>query len=151
MKKLFAVIKAIQAISGWTWSDETGASIDYTTADSWDAYVMKHKDAKQFRNTGWIHLAKVSRLMPSSAPPRGANVFRPSDASTGPDGAGGESQGGESPGNDLMENGQAASQSPLDNHEEWEKSDQEEPTPVCFYYVFSSFSKSINRNRHLLH
>jgi hypothetical protein len=63
MKKLFTVIQAIKAISGWTWSDETGASIDYTTTDSWDAYMMKHKDAKQFRNTGWIHLAKVSRLM----------------------------------------------------------------------------------------
>jgi hypothetical protein len=51
----------------------------------------------------------------------------------------------------LMENGQAASQSPLDNHEEQEKSDQEEPTPVCFYHVPGSFSKCINRNRHLLH
>lgn len=86
MKKIYAVVRAIQAVSGWTWDDKTGASIDHATADSWDAYVAQHKDAKPFRNAGWIHLATVSRIMPSTT--RGTNVFRASDASTGPGGAG---------------------------------------------------------------
>ncbi|KAI9428984.1 hypothetical protein BJY52DRAFT_1200712 [Lactarius psammicola] len=82
LKKTNAVVKAIQAVSGWTWDDVAGASIDESTADSWEAYVAKHKDAKPFRNVGWIHLHKVSLLLPATT--RGTNIFRPSDASTGP-------------------------------------------------------------------
>ena len=85
LKKTYAVVKAIQAVSGWTWSDITGASIDESTVDSWEAYVAKHKDARPFRNSGWIHFQKVSHLLPATA--CGANVFRPSDASTGPNGS----------------------------------------------------------------
>ncbi|KAI9437423.1 hypothetical protein BJY52DRAFT_1129924, partial [Lactarius psammicola] len=39
LKKTNAVVKAIQAVSGWTWDDVAGASIDESTADSWEAYV----------------------------------------------------------------------------------------------------------------
>jgi hypothetical protein len=81
LKKTYAVVKAIQAVSGWTWSGITGASIDESTSGSWEAYVAKYKDAKPFRNAGWIHLPKVSLLLPATA--RGTNIFRPSDASTG--------------------------------------------------------------------
>jgi hypothetical protein len=81
LKKTHAVVKAIQAVSGWTWSGITGASIDESTSNSWEAYVAKHKDAKPFRNAGWIHFQKVSLLLPATA--RGTNVFRPSNASTG--------------------------------------------------------------------
>jgi hypothetical protein len=87
LKKVYAVIRAIQAVSGWTWDDETGASIDYTTADSWDAYVAQHKDAKPFQNANWIHLEKISQIMPSTT--HGINVFWASDASTGMGGAAG--------------------------------------------------------------
>ncbi|KAH9039767.1 hypothetical protein EDB85DRAFT_1859343 [Lactarius pseudohatsudake] len=83
LKKTYAIVKTIQAVSGWAWGDVTGASIDKATADSWEAYVAKHKDAKPFRNAGWIHLQKVSLLLPVTA--RGINIFRPSDASTGLD------------------------------------------------------------------
>jgi len=83
LKKTFSVVKAIQAVSGWTWSDETGASIDDTTADTWDSYVAKHKDTKLFHNAGWAHLEKVMHLMPSAA--HGQNVFWPSEGSTAPD------------------------------------------------------------------
>jgi hypothetical protein len=65
LKKIYAIIKAIQSVSGWTWDDETGTSIGYTTTDNWDAYVAQHKDAKPFRNAGWVHLGKVSHIMPS--------------------------------------------------------------------------------------
>jgi len=83
LKKTFVVVKAIQGISGWTWDDKTGASIDNTTTDSWDAYVAKHKDVKPFRNAGWAHFEKVTHLMPSAA--HGQNVFWPSEGSTTPD------------------------------------------------------------------
>ncbi|KAH9172301.1 hypothetical protein EDB89DRAFT_1851340 [Lactarius sanguifluus] len=73
LKKTYAIVKTIQAVSGWTWGDVTGASIDEATADSWEAYVAKHKDAKPFRNAGWVHLQKVSLLLPVTA--RGINIF----------------------------------------------------------------------------
>ncbi|KAH9159488.1 hypothetical protein EDB89DRAFT_1864979 [Lactarius sanguifluus] len=73
LKKTYAIVKTIQAVSGWTWGDVTGASIDEATADSWEAYVAKHKDAKPFRNVGWVHLQKVSLLLPVTA--RGINIF----------------------------------------------------------------------------
>ena len=98
MKKVYAIIKAIQAVSRWIWDDETGASIDYTTADSWDAYIAQHKDAKPFQNAGWIHLEKVSHIISSIT--RGINVFRASDTSTGTGGAAGvgnENSTGEPP------------------------------------------------------
>jgi hypothetical protein len=77
LKKIYAVIRV-------TWDDETGTSIDYTTADSWDAYVVQHKDAKPFHNAGWVHLGKVLHIMPSAT--HGTNVFQASDALTRPGG-----------------------------------------------------------------
>lgn len=71
----------------------------------------------------------------------------------GPDGTGGETQGGEAQGgetpgqgNNFMEDGQVASQTPPDNPKEPEKSDQEKLTPghVCFHFLISTsmlFSK----------
>jgi hypothetical protein len=63
----------IKAVSGWTWCDDTGASITPDTALSWDDYVAYHSDAKPFHNKGWAHLEKFSTLMPLLA--IGANMF----------------------------------------------------------------------------
>lgn len=72
---MYRVIRAIQEVSGWVWDDETGASITAHTASSWEDYVKCHPGAKPFRNKGWVHLAKVSLLMPSTA--IGVNVYHP--------------------------------------------------------------------------
>ena len=127
---MYAVIKAIQAVSGWTWDDETGASIDHTTADSWDAYVAQHKDAKPFRNAGWIHLEKVSCIMPSTT--RGINVFRASDASTGTGGAAGV-------GNEYSTD-EPPQASPLAMHGSLDKGlSDDEDEQVCFNHFISVF------------
>ncbi|KJA13258.1 hypothetical protein HYPSUDRAFT_121820, partial [Hypholoma sublateritium FD-334 SS-4] len=62
-RKIYRIICAIQAVSGWAWDDETGASIDIYTASSWDEYVQVHPDAKPFRNKGWPHFRKMAMLM----------------------------------------------------------------------------------------
>ncbi|TFK26848.1 hypothetical protein FA15DRAFT_553992, partial [Coprinopsis marcescibilis] len=61
--KTYHVVCAIQQVSGWTWSDDTGASITSDIADSWDNYVRHHPEAKPFCNKGWVHFHKVSELM----------------------------------------------------------------------------------------
>ncbi|KAF8877642.1 hypothetical protein BD779DRAFT_1389539, partial [Infundibulicybe gibba] len=71
-RKIFNVIQGIKNRSGGHWSDETGASITPLSASSWDDYVVKHPQAKQFRNQGWVHLHDVEQLMPST--PRGKHV-----------------------------------------------------------------------------
>ncbi|KAH9014890.1 hypothetical protein EDB84DRAFT_1567956 [Lactarius hengduanensis] len=62
LKKTYAIVKTIQAVSGWAWGDVTGASIDEATADSWEAYVAKHKDAKPSETRG----GSIFRRSPSS-------------------------------------------------------------------------------------
>ncbi|KJA25659.1 hypothetical protein HYPSUDRAFT_134332 [Hypholoma sublateritium FD-334 SS-4] len=74
-RKIYRVICAIKTVSGWVWDDETGASINPNMASSWDDYVNKHPEAKPFHNKGWVHLAQVLHLMPSTA--IGANVYHP--------------------------------------------------------------------------
>ncbi|PPQ79922.1 hypothetical protein CVT25_002996 [Psilocybe cyanescens] len=76
--KIYWVIRAIQAVSGWVWDNDTGASITLDSASSWDDYVKKHPGAKPFHNKGWCHLLKVALLMPSTA--TGANVYHPTAA-----------------------------------------------------------------------
>ena len=63
-QKLYRVICAIQAVSGWVWSDDTGASITLHSTSSWDDYVKSHPEAKPFRNKGWQCFTKVSLIMP---------------------------------------------------------------------------------------
>jgi len=58
---------------GWTWDDETGATINIHTASSWDDYVLKHPEAKPFHNNGWPLFHKMEVLMPATV--AGANVF----------------------------------------------------------------------------
>ncbi|KAF8064913.1 hypothetical protein FPV67DRAFT_1418784, partial [Lyophyllum atratum] len=72
LKKTFRVVLAIKDVSGWTWSDATGASITPELESSWAAYIKIHKDAKAFKNHGWRHFDLVSQVMPSLV--RGAHV-----------------------------------------------------------------------------
>jgi hypothetical protein len=78
VRKIYKAIQKIQGVSGWHWDNQTGASITAATASSWDAYVKAHSEAKNFRNTGWVHLCKVAEIMPSAA--AGGNVYHPTTA-----------------------------------------------------------------------
>lgn len=75
-KRIYRVIQAIKEVSGWHWDDETGASITVDTASSWDDYIKKHPAAKPFRNRGWVHLQRMTDIMPSTV--SGSHVFHPS-------------------------------------------------------------------------
>ncbi|KAH6902272.1 hypothetical protein BKA70DRAFT_1435428 [Coprinopsis sp. MPI-PUGE-AT-0042] len=77
LKKIFRVVEALQRVSGWTWSDTDGCGITPESADSWDAYVKHHPEAKPFRNCGWCHTQRFEFLIPPSVA-RGANVIYPS-------------------------------------------------------------------------
>ncbi|GLB39525.1 hypothetical protein LshimejAT787_0700350 [Lyophyllum shimeji] len=81
LRKTFRVVTAIKNVSGWTWSDVTGASITPESESSWAAYVKIHKEAKPFKNHGWCHLDLMSQVMPSLV--HGAHIFRPSNSSVG--------------------------------------------------------------------
>ncbi|PPQ71303.1 hypothetical protein CVT26_011953 [Gymnopilus dilepis] len=72
---------AIKSKSGWTWSDETGASITPEMEPQWAAFLKANPKAKPFKNKGWVHLEKMTRLMPSKA--KGTHVFCPSQGTTG--------------------------------------------------------------------
>ncbi|KAF8987875.1 hypothetical protein BDQ17DRAFT_1198366, partial [Cyathus striatus] len=73
MCKLYCVVTTIKDVSGWTWSDDTGASITEETASTWDDYVAHHPEAKPFCNQGWPHLHQFEPLMPF--PGIGLNIF----------------------------------------------------------------------------
>ncbi|KAF8953420.1 hypothetical protein BDZ97DRAFT_1679534 [Flammula alnicola] len=77
-RKLYRVVRAIQSVSGWTWDDETGTTIDIHTASSWDDYVRVHPEAKPFRNKGWPHFRKMETLMPATV--AGVNVYHAASA-----------------------------------------------------------------------
>lgn len=49
----------------------------------WVLFLKSHKDAKPFKNHGWIHLKIMTELMPATL--RGAHVYRPSQGITGMD------------------------------------------------------------------
>jgi hypothetical protein len=77
-RKIYRVIRAIQSVSGWTWDDETGATINIHTASSWDDYVRVHPEARPFRNKGWPLFRKMELLMPATV--TGANVYHAASA-----------------------------------------------------------------------
>jgi hypothetical protein len=76
VKKTYEVIGDIKAHTGWTWSNETGASITVLNSDSWANFLKKHPLAKPFRNAGWPHLDTMEEIMPYRA--KGSLVFWPS-------------------------------------------------------------------------
>lgn len=78
LRKLYRVVYAIQCVSGWTWDDKTGATIDVHTTSSWDDYLKVHPQAKPFRNRGWPYFGKMQELMPPTV--TGANVYHAASA-----------------------------------------------------------------------
>ncbi|KAK0440670.1 uncharacterized protein EV420DRAFT_1252435, partial [Desarmillaria tabescens] len=66
--RTFNIICDIKRVSGWHWSDETGASINAESASTWDDYARKHKGAKPFHNHGWQYLGAMEKLRGSSEP-----------------------------------------------------------------------------------
>ena len=49
----------------------------------WVKFLKIHKDAKPFKNRGWVHLEKMTEIMPVTL--RGTYVYRPSQGVTGMD------------------------------------------------------------------
>jgi hypothetical protein len=49
----------------------------------WSKFVKIYKEAKPFKNHGWVHLEKMTEIMPVAL--RGLHVFRPSQGVTGMD------------------------------------------------------------------
>jgi len=78
----------IEEHTGWSWSDETGASITPDMEPAWADFLKGLKDAKPFKNHGWVHRAIMVLIMPVAV--RGTHVFRPSQGITGmgPSGSG---------------------------------------------------------------
>ncbi|KAJ7081524.1 hypothetical protein C8R44DRAFT_563145, partial [Mycena epipterygia] len=66
-RKLYNVIVAIKAVSGWSWDDERGVDVSPATQGTWDAFVAAHPAAAQFRNAGWPFFNLMETLMPSAA------------------------------------------------------------------------------------
>ncbi|KDR70345.1 hypothetical protein GALMADRAFT_144655 [Galerina marginata CBS 339.88] len=83
LRRTFRAIQAIKGKSGWTWSDETGASITPDMEPAWADFIKSHPLAKPFKNKGWVHLEKMTKLMPATV--KGAHVFRPSQGISGLD------------------------------------------------------------------
>ncbi|KAJ7774150.1 hypothetical protein DFH07DRAFT_702726, partial [Mycena maculata] len=67
LRGIFKVIRELQNVSGWHWSDTTGASITAETKSLWDDYVKAHPKAKGFRNKGWPFYSQMDDLIPREA------------------------------------------------------------------------------------
>ncbi|KAF4616359.1 hypothetical protein D9613_008849 [Agrocybe pediades] len=83
LRRTFRVIQAIKSKSGWSWSDDHGASISPDMEAAWCDFLKVHPAAKPFKNKGWVHLSKMEELMPSTV--KGMHVFRPSEGISGMD------------------------------------------------------------------
>ena len=51
--------------------------------DAWADFLKTYKEAKPFKNKGWVHLEKMSSIMPATV--KGTHVFRPSQGLSGMD------------------------------------------------------------------
>lgn len=81
LRRIFRAIQAIKMQSGWTWTDTRGADITPELESAWATFIKIYKDAKPFKNRGWVHLEKMTEIMPVTL--RGTYVFRPSQGITG--------------------------------------------------------------------
>ncbi len=75
------MIQAIKSQSGWTWSDTRGADITPEMEPAWAKFVKVYKEARHFKNQGWVHLEKMTEIMPKKL--QGMYVYRPSQGVTG--------------------------------------------------------------------
>ncbi|GLB36664.1 hypothetical protein LshimejAT787_0309510 [Lyophyllum shimeji] len=84
LRRAFRAIQAIKfSKSGWTWDDEHGANITLDMEDAWNAFIKVYKDAKPFKHKGWVHLEKMTQLMPATV--KGTHVFCASQGTSGLD------------------------------------------------------------------
>ncbi|KAN0141121.1 hypothetical protein V8E53_000877 [Lactarius tabidus] len=82
-RRVFRAIQAIISHTGWNWCNENSANIQLDQASAWSLFCGIHKEAKPFRNRGWVHLERMSEIMPATV--RGMNVFCPSQGLSGLD------------------------------------------------------------------
>jgi hypothetical protein len=75
MRHAWKVVYTIKQVSGWSWDETTGASINQDTKSSWDDYVARHPEARPYCNRGWPYAHAFEIINPS--PASGANVFVP--------------------------------------------------------------------------
>ncbi|KAF8156760.1 hypothetical protein B0H34DRAFT_710447, partial [Crassisporium funariophilum] len=66
-----------------TWSDTRGADISPEMEPEWEKFIMLHKDAKPFKNQGWIHLKVMTKIMPTTL--CGTHIFCPTQGISGLD------------------------------------------------------------------
>ncbi|GLB45371.1 hypothetical protein LshimejAT787_2200340 [Lyophyllum shimeji] len=82
LRRAFRAIQAIKfSKSGWTWDDEHGANITLDMEGAWNAFIKVRKDAKPFKHKGWVHLEKMTHLMPATV--KGTHVFCASQGTSG--------------------------------------------------------------------
>ncbi|KJA17246.1 hypothetical protein HYPSUDRAFT_111945, partial [Hypholoma sublateritium FD-334 SS-4] len=63
---IWRVIQDIKAQSGWSWSDTHGANISPAIETHWETFLKSHPLAKPFKNHRWIHLEKMTQIMPAT-------------------------------------------------------------------------------------
>ncbi|KAG2370125.1 hypothetical protein BDR07DRAFT_1371126 [Suillus spraguei] len=66
LKKAYLTTQALKvsgSSSGFTWTQEGGATIDKDTASTWAGYVKSNPNAKQFKNKGFKHFEIFNLLM----------------------------------------------------------------------------------------
>ncbi len=75
LRHIFRAIQAIKDHTGWTWTDDRGANITEALSryQNWLNFVKIHKAAAPFMSQGWVHLEKVTQIMPATV--CGHNVF----------------------------------------------------------------------------
>ncbi|KAF9524882.1 hypothetical protein CPB83DRAFT_909648 [Crepidotus variabilis] len=81
LRRTFRAIQDIMAHTGWDWDDNHGAGITPVMEPAWALFLKSSKDAKPFKNHGWVHLATMTLIMPATV--RGTHVFWPSQGITG--------------------------------------------------------------------
>ncbi|KAK7439170.1 hypothetical protein VKT23_017660 [Stygiomarasmius scandens] len=81
LKGTCEVILKIKNKSGWTWSDDTGATIGMENTDLWDKFIKQKPATKPFRNKGWKFFHTVHNLLPATV--KGTSVFRPTQGTQG--------------------------------------------------------------------
>ncbi|KAF9476666.1 hypothetical protein BDN70DRAFT_882131 [Pholiota conissans] len=81
LRRIWRAIQDIKTQSGWTWSDTRGADISPDMESQWETFLKSHSLARPFKNHGWIHLEKVTMIMPATL--RGHHVYLPSQGTVG--------------------------------------------------------------------
>ncbi|KAJ6491514.1 hypothetical protein DFH09DRAFT_822892, partial [Mycena vulgaris] len=67
-KKVYELVQLVKSQSGWTWTDDGGATITSETAGTWNNFVANNPDVARFRNKGWYYLANFAPFMVGVVP-----------------------------------------------------------------------------------